>query len=202
MSDTIRHITAPEYVTTRWGGGATTQIAIAPTASQYADRDFLWRVSSATVELETSDFTPLPDYERFLSTLKGSVRVAHDGGVPLTLTPGNIHRFDGGAVTRSEGKCTDFNLMLRKGKCSGEMHCLHLGELGTARLSRTVGLTGAHHTFLIYCAEGDGELTAAGETVRFAKGETVQTENAEPLLRCGAASVFLLCEMAETKIQK
>jgi len=65
MSVTIRHITVPEYVTTRWGGGATTQIAIAPAASQYADRDFLWRISSATVELETSDFTPLPDFERF-----------------------------------------------------------------------------------------------------------------------------------------
>ena len=202
MSVIIRHITAPEYVTTRWGGGSTTQIAIVPAASQYADRDFLWRVSSATVELETSDFTSLPDYERFLSTLKGTVRVFHDGGAPLTLTPGNIHRFDGGAATRSEGKCTDFNLMLRKGKCVGEMRCLHLGEHGAARLSRTVGLAGARHTLLVYCAEGAGELTAAGETVRFAKGEAVQAENAEPLLRCGAASVFLLCEMAETEIQK
>lgn len=201
MSVKIRHITAPEYITTRWGGGATTQIAIAPPGAQYADRNFLWRVSSATVELETSDFTPLPDYERFLSTLKDSVRVVHDGGEPLTLTPGNIHRFDGGAATRSEGKCTDFNLMLRKGKCVGEMRCLHLGEHGAARLSRTVGLTGGH-TFLVYCAEGDGELTAAGKTVRFSKGEAAQAENAEPLLRCGAASVFLLCEMAETEPQK
>ncbi|BAK98423.1 hypothetical protein OBV_12250 [Oscillibacter valericigenes Sjm18-20] len=202
MSGTIRHITPTDYVTTRWGGGATTQIAIAPAGAQYADRDFLWRVSSATVELEASDFTPLSDYERFLSTLRGVVRVFHDGGAPLTLTPGNIHRFDGGAVTRSEGICTDFNLMLRKGKCDGEMRCVHLGEHGEARLSRTVGPAGAHHTFLAYCAEGDGELFAAGEAVRFAKGEAVQAENVEPLLRCGAASVFLLCEMADTEIKK
>lgn len=200
MSVAIRHITPAEYVTTRWGGGATTQIAIAPAGAQYADRDFLWRVSSATVELEASDFTPLPDYERFLSTLRGFVRVFHDSGAPLALTPGNIHRFDGGAVTRSEGTCTDFNLMLRKGKCGGEMRCLHLGEHGEARLSPTVGPAGAHHTFLVYCAEGDGELFAAGEAVCFAKGEAAQAENTEPLLRCGAASVFLLCEMAETEI--
>lgn len=197
MSVAIRRITPEEYVTTQWGGGATTQIAIAPAGAQYADRDFLWRVSSATVELEASDFTPLPDYERFLSTLHGVVRVFHDGGAPLTLTPGNIHRFDGGAVTRSEGTCTDFNLMLRKGKCGGEMRCLHLGERGEARLSPTVGPAGARRTFLVYCAEGDGELLAEGKTVRFSKGEAAQAENAEPLLRCGAASVFLLCEMAE-----
>ena len=199
MSVAIRRITPEEYVTTSWGGGATTQIAIAPAGARYADRNFLWRVSSATVELEASDFTSLPDYERFLSTLRGVVRVFHDGGAPLTLTPGNIHRFDGGAVTRSEGTCTDFNLMLRKGKCGGEMRCLHLGEHGEARLSRTVGPAGARHTFLVYCAEGDGELSAAGESVRFFKGEAAQVENAEPLLRCSTASGFLLCEMAETE---
>lgn len=202
MSVIIRRITPKEYVTTRWGGGTTTQIAIFPAGARYADRNFLWRVSSAAVEMEVSDFTHLPDYERFLSTLQGSVRVFHNGGGPLTLTPGNIHRFDGGAVTRSEGTCTDFNLMLRKGKCGGEMRCLYLGEHGQAQLSRTVGSAGTRHTFLVYCAEGDGELSAEGKTVRFSKGEAAQAENAEALLRCGAASVFLLCEMAETESQK
>ncbi|WP_051131468.1 HutD/Ves family protein [Oscillibacter ruminantium] len=199
MNATIRQIVSADYDTTRWSGGTTTQIAISPAGACYPDRDFLWRVSSATVELDASDFTPLPDYERFLSTLQGSILVSHDGGTPLTLTPGNIHRFDGGAATRSEGICTDFNLMLRKGKCSGEMRCLHLGEHGAAKLSRTVALERERYSFLVYCVEGDGELSLDGETVRFSKGEAVLAQKGEPLLRSGGASVFMLCEMTETE---
>ena len=57
-------LTPADFVTSTWSGGTTTQLAIAPEGAVYAERSFLWRVSSATVELETSDFTPLPDYNR------------------------------------------------------------------------------------------------------------------------------------------
>ena len=39
-------ITREQYVTTRWSGGTTTQLAIAPEGAVYADRDFLWRTRS------------------------------------------------------------------------------------------------------------------------------------------------------------
>ena len=42
-------ITQEQYVTTLWSGGTTTQLAIAPEGAVYADRDFLWRLSSAKV---------------------------------------------------------------------------------------------------------------------------------------------------------
>ena len=45
-------LTKEDYVTTTWSGGTTTQLAIAPEGAVYADRDFLWRLSSAGVELE------------------------------------------------------------------------------------------------------------------------------------------------------
>ena len=41
----------------------------------YVDRDFLWRLSSATVEDAESDFTALPDYERLISTLEGTIEL-------------------------------------------------------------------------------------------------------------------------------
>ena len=70
---TLTQLTPADYVTTQWSGGATTQLAIAPKGAVYADRDFLWRLSSATVELDESDFTPLPAYDRVISTLRGCV---------------------------------------------------------------------------------------------------------------------------------
>ena len=47
---TIQHLTPSDYITTKWSGGLTTQLGIAPAGAVYADRDFLWRLSSATVE--------------------------------------------------------------------------------------------------------------------------------------------------------
>ena len=68
-------LTKEQYIATPWSGGVTSQLAIAPEGAVYANRDFLWRLSSATVELEHSDFTPLPDYYRYLSVLKGEIQV-------------------------------------------------------------------------------------------------------------------------------
>jgi len=116
---TLTHLTPADYVTTQWSGGATTQLAIAPKGAVYADRDFLWRLSSATVELDESDFTPLPAYDRVISTLRGDMVLAHNGGERLTLHPYEIHDFSGADDTHSWGRCTDFNLMLRRGQCRG-----------------------------------------------------------------------------------
>ena len=64
-------LTAKDFETSRWAGGITTQLAIGPAGAQYPNRDFLWRISSAQVELEHSVFTNLPDYHRFLTVLDG-----------------------------------------------------------------------------------------------------------------------------------
>ena len=196
MASTLRHLTPSDYVTTRWSGGATTQLAIFPPAAVYGDRTFLWRISSATVELPASEFTALPDYERFLSTLRGDIRISHDGGAPISLSPGSIHRFDGGAATRSQGLCTDFNLMLRKGACTGQMRTLRLAENGSARLARTMDPpAGGVHTLVLYCAEGDGAVESDSGAAALLAGEAALVENGEPLLRCRAASAFYLCEL-------
>ena len=84
---TMQHLTPKDYITTKWSGGLTTQLGIAPEGAVYADRDFLWRLSSATVEDAESDFTALPDYERLISTLEGTIELNHNGGEKLTLNP-------------------------------------------------------------------------------------------------------------------
>ena len=75
--------TKEDYVTTSWSGGTTTQLAIAPEGAVYADRDFLWRLSSAGVDLPHSDFTPLPDYNRLISILRGEMSIVGNRPLPL-----------------------------------------------------------------------------------------------------------------------
>ena len=68
------------YSTSAWSGGATTEIQIMPEGSRYADREFLWRLSSATVEVEESTFTALPDYDRLIMMLEGEMDLCHNNG--------------------------------------------------------------------------------------------------------------------------
>ena len=158
---TLTHLTPADYVTTQWSGGATTQLAIAPKGAVYADRDFLWRLSSATVELDESDFTPLPAYDRVISTLRGDMVLAHNGGERLTLHPYEIHDFSGADDTHSWGRCTDFNLMLRRGQCRG---CVTAPfPHGTETLALHAG-----ETALLFCGEGSVTLRAGTETLTLA----------------------------------
>lgn len=161
-----------DYVTTEWSGGTTTQLAIAPGDAVYADREFLWRLSSATVDLEESDFTPLPDYHRWISTLRGDMLLSHNGGAQLTLRPYDVHEFDGGDDTHSWGKCRDFNLMLRKGKADGSLRAIRLSGGAFSFRTNARGMT------LLYCAEGSAAVRCGGKLLAAAAGESVLIEDA------------------------
>ena len=167
---TIQHLTPDNYITTKWSGGLTTQLGIAPEGAVYADRDFLWRLSSATVEDAESDFTALPDYERMISTLEGTIELSHNGGARLELAPYAVHRFDGGDDTHSWGRCRDFNLMLRKGRCEGEMRGETLAAGEEKRIHGCEGMT------LIYCGAGEATVCAGGEAVTLAADEAARLD--------------------------
>ena len=157
----MRHLRPADYTVSDWSGGRTVQLSIGPEGERYADRKFLWRISSATVELETSEFTALPDYERLIAPIRGEMILSHNGGEEILLRPFDIHRFDGADLTVSKGKCTDFNLMLRKGKVTGEMRAIRLGSGEQQRI--TPDMPG--DTVLLYLAEGIARVRAAGGAV-------------------------------------
>ena len=157
----MRHLRPADYTVSDWSGGRTVQLSIGPEGERYADRKFLWRISSATVELETSEFTALPDYERLIAPIRGEMILSHNGGEEILLRPFDVHRFDGADLTVSKGKCTDFNLMLRKGKVTGEMRSIRLGSGGQQRI--TPEMPG--DTVLLYLAEGTARVQAVGGAV-------------------------------------
>ena len=149
-------ITQEQYVTTLWSGGTTTQLAIAPEGAVYADRDFLWRLSSAKVELEHSDFTPLPDYNRLISILSGELELKIGAGERFPLRPLQLCSVDGGVPVESWGRCTDFNLMVRKGAAQAAAQELRLEAGSTLFWSAPVLASESFsaRTLAIYCARG------------------------------------------------
>lgn len=122
-----RIIKPEEYETGVWSGGTTTQLAIYPPGASYADRNFIFRLSSATVDTEQSEFTHMPDYNRWLMIFEGSARLVHSSEREVTLNPYDCDAFDGGISTVSFGRVTDYNLMLRKGG-TGSMKAIGLDE--------------------------------------------------------------------------
>lgn len=166
-------LTKDDYVTTNWSGGTTTQLAIASEGAVYADRDFFWRLSSATVELEHSDFTPLPDYDRLLAVLEGVIQLKIGQGKPFPLVPGRVAAFDGGVPVESWGRCVDFNLMVRKGKGRGSLHELRREKALEETIQPEAGTCG----LAVYCVSGKACLpeygleARAGQTLLCVEGQ-------------------------------
>ena len=110
-----------------WAGGTTTQLAIWPEGADYASRRFDWRLSSARIDLEESDFTPLPGFHRILMILEGAIELEHEGIRKVTLNAFDQDSFEGGWKTRSRGRCVDFNLMTAPG-WRGTVTALRAGD--------------------------------------------------------------------------
>lgn len=163
----MKHLSQKDYRISDWSGGKTIQIAIGPADAVYADRDFLWRVSSATVDLPESDYSSLPDYMRFITPLRGEMRLSHNGAAAFDLETYEIHYFDGADATHSWGCCTDFNLMLRKGVCDGSM-------ISFASAERPVTVVPEEHveTMVVYCTKGSVTVSCENGSVELAEKES------------------------------
>ena len=178
----IQKIAAAQQNVSRWSGGTTTQLAIFPREAVYAERDFLWRLSSAVVELPESDFTPLPDYDRILMILDGELSLLHDGGAEYVLRALEQTAFDGASHTFSRGQVTDFNLMMRKGCCTG---CVEAKVLrGEAVWTDPFAVLPDADTQLLYCCGGEAQVVCGGETYTLEKGDALLVEGCAASLNC------------------
>lgn len=199
-----------DYVTTRWSGGTTTQLAICPEDAVYADRDFLWRLSSAGVDDDYSKFTALPDYERLISVLKGDLEMKIADGPREALPCYQVRAFDGGVPVESWGQCRDFNLMLRKGRCKGGVQSVRIPAGGSVEITPAVpsGCYGDACTAAVYCAEGDVTVSGAeaggpentengGADTRAGGGSCTSAKSGELLLDEGRKTAPLRLESAE-----
>ena len=117
---TINVYKAEDFKTTKWSGGSTNELYIHPSTATYATGNFNFRISSATVEIENSDFTILPGVSRQLMVLKGSIKLSHKNHHERQLNKREIDCFDGSWETSAVGTCVDFNLMT-KGSTEGKI---------------------------------------------------------------------------------
>ena len=155
----ILHLDSKAYTVSQWSGGTTTEVFIWPKGANYASREFQVRISSATVELEESDFTALPGVTRYIVPLQGGFTLTHPGQSPVVMGPlTEPYRFSGEIATHCVGRATDFNLMLKGVE----------GKMDICRETAPIqpGIT------CLYAPE-ECEVTISGESHRLAVGESL-----------------------------
>jgi environmental stress-induced protein Ves len=113
-------VSSEHFKIIKWSGGTSTELFIFPFTADYQLRNFQFRLSTAKVETEKSEFTSLPGISRKLMVLDGKITVNHEEHYSRQLKKFDIDEFEGDWKTSSIGKCTDFNLMTR-GKTTGEL---------------------------------------------------------------------------------
>lgn len=111
---TVKLVHENGYVTSEWDGGKTTQMYLFPEECSYANRDFNFRISSATVETPKSKFSDLTGYTRILMPLSNTITLFQNGDRKILLPYQQI-RFNGNDLVTSIGKTVDFNLMFDEG---------------------------------------------------------------------------------------
>jgi environmental stress-induced protein Ves len=123
----------------------------------------------------------------------------HDGGDGVRLAPYEVHQFDGGAATRSQGRCTDFNLMLRKGQAHGRMYARRLSAGSACSVVFSGGLDRrSPDTVLLFCGAGGASVAAGDERVSLGAMEAVMVENAagpRVEVKAAADSRFVIAEI-------
>lgn len=127
MYNYIKILKEEDFNISTWSGGKTTELFIYPEGSEYSKRDFKMRISSATLELETSNFTKLDSIHRFITPLDNELKLTHNNNEFINLKPFEVYEFDGDIETISFGKVKDFNLMLAHG-VNGRLKNFYIDE--------------------------------------------------------------------------
>ncbi|MDD3722604.1 MAG: HutD family protein [Lutibacter sp.] len=157
---------AADFKTTKWSGGSTTELYIYPPEANYKNRNFNFRISSATVEIEKSNFTHLPDVSRQLMILSGSIKVSHKNHYEIQLNKTEIDSFDGSWETSAVGTCVDFNLMT-KGKTQGKISSITV----SANKKENFQLDSNYEFIIFYAFEGNLQCHFGSEKRSLHKGE-------------------------------
>jgi Uncharacterized protein conserved in bacteria len=173
----IQQFTTDNRTTINWASGTSTEIFIHPSDGSFAERNFLFRISTATVEAEESTFTFFEGITRHLMILKGELELIHEGRYTKHLKTYDQDRFSGEWDTRSKGKVTDFNLMLKEG-ATGSLKHQHIEQGSSASFTAATG-----HYF-IYLASGTADLSdsktvKAGDLLWIGKDEQINIQAKE-----------------------
>ncbi|MFZ5352831.1 MAG: HutD family protein [Bacillota bacterium] len=174
--------------TKSWSGGTTTQLAIHPADSEYEKRNFTWRLSTAVIEVEESQFTDLPGYKRILMILDGELDLVHENRYSKHLQAGEKDSFGGDWKTRSYGMAKDFNLIFSD-LCEGDIDYYIFSQSEKKHIKFESNNTD-NCTIVVYISEGTVETEYNGSIHTLYGGDLLMLKDV------GKASDLFICNIS------
>jgi len=191
----ITHLHARNFKPHKWSGGTTTELFIFPEGANYKDLNFDFRLSTATVEVDASVFTPLTGVSRTLMVLNGEMSLNHNGHHSSKLGKFDVDQFKGDWLTASKGECTDFNLMTM-GQTKGGQEGILIEEGET--IDYPIGDSWSKLFF--YFHSGSAQIEIGGNLHVLEQGDLFVIQNPkQPSLKIGGKRN---CEVAFCWIEK
>jgi environmental stress-induced protein Ves len=127
-----------------WANGTSTELFVFPADGNFQTRDFIFRISTATVEAEETTFSDFSSLTRILMILEGNITLIHEGRYTKELKPFDQDTFDGSWPTKSQGKVRDFNVMFKENVDGNVVHfAMNVGQ------SESFSLSGTHDFFFV-----------------------------------------------------
>lgn len=102
-----------ELQSSNWSNGKTYQYYIFPNNANYQNKDFLFRVSSATIDNMPSEFTNFIGYHRYLSMLDSDLSLKINNR-EVNLKANQLVDFKSEDSVISYAIGSDFNLMIKE----------------------------------------------------------------------------------------
>lgn len=104
-------------IVSTWKGGKTTQLCIVPENASLQERNFDLRISSATIDLESSEFSDFRGYRRYLMKLEGDITLLIDDKT-IIIKRDEAFEFMGDekVISISKEPSRDFNVIIKKDK--------------------------------------------------------------------------------------
>jgi len=159
----ITKISKNTLIPTIWDGGETFEYYIYPENALYANRDFLFRISAATINKVPSTFTKFKNYQRFLVMLDNNLSI-NINGKEESYTPNDVFKFDSDSYITSYTKGSDFNLMVNK----------NVETANVFFLNDTVQL---NQSFIFLYALNDTSIEVNNEKINLKKSDLLLIEN-------------------------
>ena len=114
MDYNVELIKQENYKPTFWSGGMATELTTYPLDSDYASRNFLWRLGVAKIDILESTFSILPNVSRVFMVTDGKITLDHENKYIKFLNTFEQDSFMGDWRTKTYGSASVFNLMTKE----------------------------------------------------------------------------------------
>lgn len=187
----VEHLTQENYKPTFWSGGMATELTTYPLNSDYASRNFLWRLGVAKIDIPESTFSSLPKVSRKFMVIDGKITLHHENRYKKNLNTFEQDDFMGDWKTKTYGKASVFNLMTRE-NYSGELLYLNIDAGSQLKFQYKAPFNKALEAICFYTVTGRISTTINDVIYEAAKNDLIS-------INCAASShthEFLLTNIA------